>query len=53
VDLGVGEMGRSRPPSRKFSRFFPAKANEKQVHTASNASQNVFFAYDRTPLPKS
>jgi hypothetical protein len=42
-----------RTPSRKFFRFFPAKPNEKQVHTTSNAYQNVFFAYDRTSLPKS
>ncbi len=39
-------MGRSHPPSRKFFRFFSEKVNEKQVHTTSNASQNVFFAYD-------
>jgi hypothetical protein len=42
ADLG-GAMGRLHPPSRKFFRFFPAKANEKQVHTTSNASQNVFL----------
>jgi hypothetical protein len=38
-----GAMGRSHPPSRKFFRFFLAKVNEKQVHTTSDASQNVFL----------
>jgi len=40
-----GEMIAPAPSasSRKFFRFFPAKANEKQVYTTSNASQNVFL----------
>ncbi len=44
--------GAIEPLSRKFFRFFTAKANEKQVHTTSNASQNVFLPMI-TPLPKS
>jgi hypothetical protein len=55
ADLG-GVMGRWQPlppPLRKFFRFSLTNANEKQVHTTSNVSQNVFFAYDRTRLPKS
>ncbi len=49
---GGGAMGRLQSPSENVFRFFPAKANEKQVHTTSNASQNRFFAYDRTLLLK-
>jgi hypothetical protein len=40
--------GAIAPPFEKISSIFPSK-NEKQFHTTSNASQKVFFAYDRTP----
>jgi hypothetical protein len=50
ADLGGGCDGAIAPPSRKFFRFFPAKTNEKQVHTTSNASQNVFLPVIAPPF---
>jgi hypothetical protein len=39
-----------RNPFEKFFCFSPAKTNEKQVHTTSNASQNVFLAMIAPPF---
>ena len=35
----------------KIFDFFPATWIEKRVYATSNTSENVFFAYDRTPPP--
>ena len=47
----VGGVAEAIAPAleEKFSIFFPARWIEKRVYATSNTSENVFFAYDRTP----
>jgi len=50
ADLGSDGGGPPPPPPfEKNVRFFPAKTNEKLIHTTSNEPQKVVFAHNRPP----